>query len=56
MFLLVSDVFKPFSDLASAFPLITLLKFRTLAFILSNMDLLILPSLFLAGFSKRTLW
>ena len=33
----------------------TLIKFSRLVFILSNVDLLILPSSFLAGFSKRNM-
>ena len=37
-----------------SFHCLTLIKFSKLIFILSNMDLRILPSLFLAGFSKWT--
>ena len=52
MFLFVSDYYKPVNDITSFFHWFDFIKFWRIAFIASNVNLLILSILFLAGFGK----
>ena len=52
MFLFVSDAYEAVNNLTTFFHWFDFINFWRLAFIVSNVDLLILSSLFLAGFGK----